>query len=77
MGTFTGSRCESSKVIYFAMNNASKGELFKYICHTDRFSESLARTLFRKILEAVECCHSHGIAHRDLKAENILLTHDF
>jgi serine/threonine protein kinase len=66
-----------SDVIYFVMEHANRGELFKYICETRRFSEKLARTLFIQILEAAEYCHSLGIAHRDLKAENVLLDKNF
>lgn len=28
---------------------------------------------FREILNAVEYCHFNGVAHRDLKLENVLL----
>ena len=37
------------------------------------FSEELVRYLMKQILSGVECLHKHGIIHRDLKLENILL----
>lgn len=35
--------------------------------------ESFIRTLFRKIVKAVEECHEKGVYHRDLKEDNILV----
>ena len=36
-------------------------------------SECTARMLFRQILEAVKYCHSKGVAHQDIKLENIII----
>lgn len=38
-----------------------------------RMNEDEARRLFFQIVVAVDYCHSQGIVHRDLKAENLLL----
>lgn len=35
--------------------------------------ETEARRVFKQILNAVSYLHRHGIVHRDLKAENLLL----
>lgn len=32
------------------------------------------RVYFREIINALEYCHFHGISHRDLKLENVLLS---
>ena len=37
-------------------------------CHS-----SLVRTYLYELLAAVEHCHRHGVVHRDLKCENVLL----
>lgn len=52
---------------------ANKGEIFDYIARYGKMGESRAKAIFAQILSAVEYCHSTGIAHRDLKAENLLL----
>lgn len=49
------------------------GELFEYIKKQKGMAESDAKEMFREILQGVKHCHDNGIAHRDLKLENILL----
>lgn len=41
-----------------------------------RMSEPEAKRIFRQIVSAVSYCHSNGVVHRDLKAENLLLDHN-
>ena len=40
------------------------------------FSEEIVKFLMKQILLGVECLHKHGIIHRDLKLENILLKYN-
>lgn len=49
------------------------GELGKYV-KKNTINEDQAKKIFAIILEAVHYCHTHGIIHRDLKLENILLS---
>jgi hypothetical protein len=37
------------------------------------YSEATAHACFKQLLEGVRYCHSHGVVHRDLKLENLLL----
>lgn len=48
------------------------GEFGKYI-KQNNVDEKLAKHIFKLMLEPVHYCHTHGIIHRDLKLENILL----
>lgn len=41
-----------------------------------RMTESEAKRIFNQILSAVSYCHTQGVVHRDLKAENLLLDHN-
>ncbi|KAF9938339.1 hypothetical protein BGZ65_000026 [Modicella reniformis] len=59
---------------YFLVTElASGGELFDCVRDVFKFSEPEARHVFRQILNGVKYLHDHGIVHRDLKLENILV----
>lgn len=57
------------------MEYAAGGELFSFIkIHPEsRLPEDRARPFVRQILSAVHYLHERGVAHRDLKMENIML----
>ncbi|CAJ1085057.1 NUAK family SNF1-like kinase 1 [Xyrichtys novacula] len=67
---------ESRDKIVIVMEYARRGELYDYIQERRRLPETEARGIFRQITSAVHYCHKNGIAHRDLKLENILLDQD-
>uniref|UniRef100_A0A3Q1GL28 non-specific serine/threonine protein kinase n=1 Tax=Acanthochromis polyacanthus TaxID=80966 RepID=A0A3Q1GL28_9TELE len=67
---------ESRDKIVIVMEYASRGELYDYIQERRRLPETEARGIFRQITSAVHYCHKNGVAHRDLKLENILLDQD-
>uniref|UniRef100_T1KGC2 non-specific serine/threonine protein kinase n=1 Tax=Tetranychus urticae TaxID=32264 RepID=T1KGC2_TETUR len=52
------------------------GEIFDHLVANGRMSEPQARGYFLQIIGAIEYLHNNGVVHRDLKAENLLLTHD-
>jgi len=52
------------------------GEIFDHLVAHGRMSEPVARGYFIQITNAIEFLHMSGIVHRDLKAENLLLSHD-
>ena len=61
---------------FYIMELAPNGELFDQIVAVNKFPEQTARRYFRQMLSAVRYCHNQGICHRDLKAENLLLSRD-
>lgn len=52
---------------------AENGELFDYVQEAEGLKEEIARSLFKELVEAMAYVHSKGVAHRDLKLENIFL----
>lgn len=59
--------------VFVVMDIASGGDLLSYIKSRGFVKENLAKKIFLQLLEAVKHCHGHGVLHRDLKCENILL----
>ena len=57
-----------------AMELADGGDLLRLInSRGGMLSEDESKSLFFQVIEGLHYCHSKGIAHRDLKLENILL----
>ncbi|WOL16622.1 hypothetical protein Cni_G25410 [Canna indica] len=67
----------SRSCIYLVLEFAKGGELFSCVSARGRLPEEVARQLFHQLLSAVAYAHAHGVFHRDLKLENILLLDDF
>ncbi|XP_026092335.1 hormonally up-regulated neu tumor-associated kinase homolog A-like [Carassius auratus] len=64
---------ETENCYYMAMELCRGGDLMDRICERKRLEEREVRRYTRQILSAVEHLHRHGIVHRDLKIENLLL----
>ena len=55
------------------------GEMCETIMETGAFSEELCRHYFKQLLQTIHYLHKNGVAHRDLKPDNIMIdneTHD-
>jgi len=49
------------------------GELFDILYYTHQLDTVTARTYFIQILKGLKACHNAGVAHRDIKPQNLLL----
>lgn len=59
--------------IYLVMEHAGGGELFSLVTRRGRVPEPAARRYLQQLVSALRFCHAHGVAHRDVKPQNLLL----
>jgi serine/threonine protein kinase len=76
-GNITKANGKKVPVLYLVLDLITGGELFDYVAIGGRFSERIARHYFKQLITALEFIHNKGYAHRDIKAENILLDTNF
>lgn len=73
LGHGTGQPSSGQGHLYFIfMELASGGELFDQVISSNALIEVEVRGFTKQILAGVEHCHARGVAHRDLKLENML-----
>ncbi|KAH7470718.1 Calcium/calmodulin-dependent protein kinase type IV [Phytophthora ramorum] len=65
---------ETPEFVYIVMELAEGGELFQALIDEGAYSEWDARRFITDLLEALRFLHDLGIAHGDVKPENLLLT---
>jgi serine/threonine protein kinase len=63
---------ETKKHLYLVLELVMGGELFDQIVARGEYSEKDASNIVRQIISAVAHLHANGIAHRDLKPQNLL-----
>lgn len=69
----SSSRDVKYSVPFLVLELADKGELCELIVETGPFPDQVARYYFWQLLNAVDHVHRKGVAHRDIKLENLLL----
>jgi serine/threonine protein kinase len=62
--------------LYLILELGNQGDLYEYIRKNGKMDEPRARMFFRQLISALSYCHKLQIAHRDLKAENIVFVND-
>ena len=65
-----------TKKAYLAMEYIEGKTLDQYVNENGVLTEEEANLLIVKLINAVETLHKHGIAHRDIKPQNIIITND-
>ncbi|OWZ21603.1 Cleavage induced protein [Phytophthora megakarya] len=60
--------------LFLVTELARGGELFEHIVAYGSFSESKARDVASEMASALSFLHRHGLVHKDVKPENILLS---
>ncbi|PON82515.1 Serine/threonine protein kinase [Trema orientale] len=63
---------ENAEAVCIVMELCEGGDLSEAICWGRNYGDRKAATLTRKIVEALEACHSLGVMHRDIKLDNFL-----
>lgn len=64
---------KDDKYIYLVMPFCSSGELFGYVERNGRFEEPVAKFWFRQLLNGLYHLQKHGVCHRDISLENVLV----
>lgn len=65
-----------NKQIYIFIELCEGGDLNDIVMENNGLSEDIARHYFRQLMSALTYIHELGVAHRDIKLENILVTSD-
>eukprot|EP00486_Rosalina_sp_Unknown_P002907 CAMPEP_0201566354 /NCGR_PEP_ID=MMETSP0190_2-20130828/6085_1 /ASSEMBLY_ACC=CAM_ASM_000263 /TAXON_ID=37353 /ORGANISM="Rosalina sp." /LENGTH=573 /DNA_ID=CAMNT_0047984955 /DNA_START=195 /DNA_END=1916 /DNA_ORIENTATION=+ len=63
--------------VLLVLEFAPGGEIFDILYYTSALEPILARTYFRQSIFGLEACHNSGVAHRDIKPQNLLLDSRF
>lgn len=58
---------------YLLFELAENGDLADYLVNNKGFTETQARYIFKEILNGLKACHDNGIAHNDIKLENVMV----
>eukprot|EP00270_Netrium_digitus_P004336 TRINITY_DN1538_c0_g1_i3.p1 TRINITY_DN1538_c0_g1~~TRINITY_DN1538_c0_g1_i3.p1 ORF type:complete len:462 (+),score=70.94 TRINITY_DN1538_c0_g1_i3:87-1472(+) len=66
---------EDDLAVHLIIDICMGGDLFKHISTVERLEEGAAARLVQQVLLGLQHCHERGVLHRDVKPENILITH--
>lgn len=69
--------CDNNDFQCLLTEFAPFGDFLKLTMNNAFQSETLVRTYFRQLIEGIEYLHSQGVAHLDLKLDNLVLGSDY
>lgn len=64
---------ETEQSVLLVLEYCPGGDLFELLLENGYLHDEDARAVFCQLVNALNFCHRYGIAHRDLKLENVLL----
>lgn len=67
---------ETEQLYVLVQEYCPGGQVLDYIVVRNRLSEKDARRFMRQLVSALDHMHRHGVSHRDMKPENMLLDKD-
>jgi len=67
---------QNAKYFILLTEYCAGGDLISKVINMKQFTEHKAAIYMKQLLSAVSYCHSHSIAHRDLKPDNIALDNE-
>ena len=67
---------ENKQLAYIAMEYVQGRGLRDFLARQERFGLQDVMTIMSKLLDALDYAHEHGVVHRDIKPQNIIMTPD-
>ena len=67
---------EDASAVYLILELCEGGQIFDHLISMGTITEQDVSSIFKQMLQLVDQCHTLGIAHRDVKPENFLLSSD-
>lgn len=66
----------SDDMLVLVLDYCSRGELFDVIVTNGYIPTDTALDYFHQLVHAIRFCHNRGVAHRDIKLDNVLICGD-
>jgi eukaryotic-like serine/threonine-protein kinase len=67
---------ENKQLAYIAMEYVQGRGLRDFLARQERFGLQDVMSIMSRLLDALEYAHEHGVVHRDIKPQNIIMTPD-